>query len=333
MLQRQSNTETLTEKTFKRQALKDNQMIKKNIFKGNLKEQLKAAAQDRMYRFMMADKMIRGAIVNCTRMVKEMRANHELGMIETLVLGQAYIAAALLTANLKGKDRVSISIQCSGPVKGLDVESNVFGEVRGFLKNPNFSSECKKEDIKGLPSLFGAGFISVTKYLEKSVRPYSGRVMLEYGTIAEDLANYFLCSEQIPTAFSLSVYFDSSGTVAGAGGIFLQAMPGVDNKIVEKAEDIVKNIKSIGKNFAGKIRPDTLILNKFDDLTPILLDNQRLEFFCRCTEQKMLGYLASLPRKDINDILEKGLFPLEIRCHNCNTLYKFNRSDIESLSR
>ncbi len=306
-------------------------MIKKNIFKGNLKEQLKAAARDRIYRFMMADGMIRGAIVNCTCMVKEMRANHELDMTATLVLGQAYIAAALLTANLKGKDRIAINIQCSGPVKGLDVESNVFGEVRGYLKNPNFAEECKEKNIKGLPAIFGAGFITVTKYLEKAAHPYSGKVILEYGTLAEDLANYFLQSEQIPTAFSLSVYFDPSGEVAGAGGLFLQAMPGVDEKIVENAEIIVKNIKAIGKKFAGRTSPDTLILKNFERFTPIFLGNHRVEFFCRCTEKRMLGHLAALPKEEIKDIIEKGDFPLEIRCHYCNTLYKFSKYDIESL--
>ncbi len=308
-------------------------MIKKNIFKGSLKEQFKIAARDRLYRFMMADEMIRGAIVNCTRMIKEMRANHDLDMAATLVLGHAYIAATLLTANLKGKDRISISIQCSGPVKGIDVESNVFGEVRGFLKNPGFSKECKEKNIKGLSSILGAGFINVTKYLEKAVRPYSGRVMLEYGTVAEDLANYFLCSEQIPTAFSLSVYFDPNGEIAGAGGLFLQAMPGVDEKIVRKAEDIVKNITSIGKQFAGKTRPDKFILKKFYRLTPIFLGNQSVEFFCRCTEKRMLGYLAALPCEELDDILEKGQFPLEIRCHNCNTLYKFSKYDIGNLKK
>ncbi len=308
-------------------------MIKKNIFKGNLKKQLQAASRDRLFRFMMGDGMIRGAIVNCTRMVKEMRANHDLDMTSTLVLGQAYIAAALLTTNLKGKDRISINIQCSGPVKGLDVESNVYGEVRGFLKNPGFAEECREKKIKGLPAIFGAGFLSVTKYLEKAVQPYSGKVMLEYGTLAQDLANYFLQSEQIPTAFSLSVYFNPNGDVKGAGGLFLQAMPGVDEKTVKKAESIVKNIKSIGKTIADRTSPDTLVLKKFDVLTPIFLGNNRVEFFCRCTEKKMLGYLAALPEKEINDIIEKGPFPLEIRCHNCNTLYKFSKYDIKQLKK
>ncbi|RLC22683.1 MAG: Hsp33 family molecular chaperone HslO, partial [Deltaproteobacteria bacterium] len=112
-------------------------MIKKDIFNKDVKEQFKASAKDRLYRFIMADRTIKGAVVHSTRMVNEMRVNHELGPLETLVLGQGYIAASLLCSGLKDKnDRVSMSIQCSGPIKGLDVESNMFGEVRGYLKVP-----------------------------------------------------------------------------------------------------------------------------------------------------------------------------------------------------
>ncbi|MDY0374646.1 MAG: Hsp33 family molecular chaperone HslO [Desulfobacterium sp.] len=305
-------------------------MIKKDIYNGQLKEQLKASARDRLHRFMLADGMVRGAIVRTTRMVNEMRANHGLGGLETLVLGQAYIAAALLTANLKARDRVSLTVQCSGPIKGFDVESNVFGEVRGYLKAPGFSSHVSPE-TSTLSSLFGAGFLTVTKYLEEAKQPYSGQVVLEYGTLAEDLANYFLTSEQTPTAFSLSVHFDEAGEVTGAGGLFLQAMPGADDRKVAEAQAMLKKIDSLGQSFADNQEPDTLVSRHFKELNPRLLEGHRVEFFCRCSEKKMNDHLALLPRQDIVDILDNGPFPVELRCHNCNSVYHFTRQDIEKL--
>ena len=61
-------------------------MQKKKIYGDTLKEQLLASAKDRLYNFLLADGAIRGVIVNGTRMINEMRANHELGILETLVL-------------------------------------------------------------------------------------------------------------------------------------------------------------------------------------------------------------------------------------------------------
>jgi molecular chaperone Hsp33 len=68
-------------------------MQKKKPYGETLKEQLLAGARDRLYNFLLADGAVRGVILNATRVVNEMRANHELGILETLVLGRVYLGA------------------------------------------------------------------------------------------------------------------------------------------------------------------------------------------------------------------------------------------------
>ena len=305
-------------------------MIKKDIFNNDLKEKLRASADDKLYSFLMADGLLRGAVVNTTRMVREMQANHDLGPLEALILGHAYTAAALMTANLKGKDRVSLSVNCSGPVKGLDVEANVFGEVRGFLKNPKIEVE-NQENLKSLSQLFGAGMLTVTKYLEDAKSPYSGQVALEYGSIAEDLALYFLESEQKPTGFNLSVDFDEKEEILGAGGIFLQAMPGADEELLKNAEKTMGALSNLGSRFAKEESCDRVLLKEFESLDPVIIGDRRVAFYCRCSAEKMESYVARLPEADRKDILEKSEFPVEIRCHHCNTVYSFSKEDIERM--
>jgi len=302
-------------------------MIKKDIFNKDVKAQFRAAAKDRIHRFVMADGMIKGAVIHTTRMVNEMRANHGLGALETLVLGQAYIAVALMCAGLKGKDKVSFTIGCSGPVKGLDVEANTFGEVRGYLKTRVIHVE-DPEQVKDLSTLFGAGFLTVTKYLEDAKSPYSGQIALEKGSIAEDLAAYFLKSEQIPTGFKLSVFFNDKEEVEGAGGIFLQAMPGVSPEQVIDAENKIQQIQSLGQIFARGDSPEKLIEKEFASLSPIFLDSSRVEFFCRCNRKKMEDYLKNMSAHGMDETMENGPFPIEARCHNCNSLYRFSKDDI-----
>ena len=305
-------------------------MIKKDIYNNDLKEKLRASANDKLYSFLLADGMLRGAVVNTTRMVREMQANHESGPLETMILGHAYTAAALMTANLKGKDRLSLSINCSGPVKGLDVEANVFGEVRGFLKNPEIEVE-NPASLKSVSQLFGAGMLTVTKYLEDAKSPYSGQVALEYGSIAEDLALYFLESEQKPTGFNLSVDFDENEEVLGAGGIFLQAMPGADEELLKNAEEIMTALSNLGARFAQEESCDRVVLKEFESFDPVIIGDRRVAFFCRCSAEKMESYVAKLPEADRKDILENSEFPVEIRCHHCNTVYSFSKEDIERM--
>lgn len=306
-------------------------MIKKDIFNKDVKERLKSSAKDKIYRFIMADRMIKGTIVHSTQVVNEMRANHKTGPLETLILGQAYIAASLICSGLKGKnDRISMDIQCSGPVKGLDVEANVFGEVRGYLKTQPIEVE-NPEEINNLAALFGAGFLTVTQYLEDAPAPYSGQVALEHGGIAENLANYFLVSEQIPTAFKLSVFFDERDEVKGAGGIFLQAMPGADPVKVGEVEKMIRGLDSLGELFSRGKAPEEIIQDKFSNLEPKFLNSSRVEFFCRCSKDKMAGYLQSLPKDEKKDMQKNGPFPLEIRCHHCNSAYQFGKEELLTL--
>jgi molecular chaperone Hsp33 len=295
-----------------------------------LKERLLSSAKDRIYKFMLAEGAVRGAILHGTRMVNEMRANHELGILETLVLGRAYLGAGLMTANLKGTDAVSLKIDCSGPIRGLTVEANAFGEVRGFLKNIPIPIDKPMTDFN-LSPFFGAGFLSVIRTIEGAKQPFIGKIALEYGNIAQDLANYFLKSEQIPTAFNLSIKYDRSGEVTGAGGLFLQAMPGADDTLAAELEERVVQFPSLGEVFSDGREPEGLIQAVFQKYSPRFLANQRVEFMCHCSPERLHQVLKMLPVDELKDIRENGPFPLEMRCHYCNTVYHFDKEEIQRI--
>ena len=305
-------------------------MQKKKPYGDTLKEQLRAGARDRLHNFIVADGAIRGVIMNGTRMVNEMRANHELGILETLVLGRAYLGIGLMSSDLKSNDRVSLKIDCSGPIKGLVVEANAFGEVRGFLKRVPIPIDKPMESFD-LSPFFGAGFLSVTKSIEDAKQPFTGQVMLKYGNIAKDLANYYLKSEQVPTAFNLSIKFDTDGQVTGAGGLFLQAMPQADDDLADSMEARVKSLPSLGEVFTGEEDPQALVTTAFKDYSPRFLANHRIEFMCHCNQERVRSLLTMLPIDELKDIRDNGPFPVEINCHYCNTPYQFEKEDIREI--
>ena len=307
-------------------------MEKKAIPGEDLKDRLKASAKDRLHRFFLSDGAVRGVLVHGTRLVQEMRANHELGLLETLILGHAYMGSLLVASSLKGDDRMALKIECSGPVGGLVVEADAHGDVRGYLQKVPIPVEKPLEDFN-LSPFFGAGFISVTRYLNDAKQPFTGQVAMQYGSIAKDLAHYYLTSEQIPTAFNLSVKFTSEGEVAGAGGLFLQVMPDATDATAAKLEDIVYNLPSLGEVCAAGADIDHFLQSRFDRLNPVLLDKPRVAFFCHCRREGVARVLQMLPREDLKDIRDNGPFPVELRCHYCNTRYHFKRDEIQTLYR
>ena len=67
-----------------------------------------------------------------------------------------------------------------------------------------------------------------------------GSVGLIGGEIAEDLAAYFVESEQIPTACGLGVLVDRDQSVLKAGGYLIQLLPGAGEDIITKVEGSIR---------------------------------------------------------------------------------------------
>jgi molecular chaperone Hsp33 len=307
-------------------------MRKKKPYGNDLREQLLASARDRLYHFLLDFGGIRGALLHATRMVNEMRTNHELGAMETLLLGHAYIAAGLMSVNLKGSDRLSLKVQCDGPARGLSVEANAFGEVRGYLVQSPFPPEELPGD-GGLQDLLGSGTLSVTRYLEGARHPFTGQVELQHGTLAQDLVRYFLISEQTPSSLHFSVKFDGQGEVSGAGGLFLQVMPAAEERTVARVEELLQELPSIGGTFASGVEAESLLRDHFQPFSPLVLGSRRVAFMCHCGARRFGAFLAALPVEELADIMDTGPFPLVTICHNCNTSYSFSREEIAAMYR
>ena len=293
---------------------------------------LRAHRRDQLYQFLLDSGRIRGAVLHATRMVGEMRANHDLGPLETLVLGQAYVAAGMMCVNLKSPESLTIKVDCSGPISGLTVEGTAHGEVRGYLNRSPIPIQLDA-GVPRLRDLFGtgAGTLAVTKHLRGRTRPFTGVVEIRYGSLAEDLAYYYAASEQTPSALNLSVSFDTAGHVTGAGGIFVQALPGARDDQVREVERLLRDQATIGAAFAAGEPPPDLLERIFGSHGPVILARRRVLFMCHCSAARFQRHLAVLPRSELEDILERGPLPLVTTCLFCNTTYRFGREVMAAL--
>ncbi len=305
-------------------------MIKKQIEDKLLAEHLSKIAEDGRQVMLLADGQIRLIGLGGTTMVNQMRANHNLGVLETLVLGQAYIAAGLMASEVKGNDRIQLSVECGGPIGGIYVESWACGAVRGYLKNNPIHIEKPLENAD-LSMLYGPGFISVSKILEGSKTPFTGQTMMQYGNLAKDLALYYNESEQTPTLFSLGIHFDKEGRVLGAGGLFLQALPGCDEKLLEKLQEESAKLPSLAKALAKGETVQDYCTNAFSEYGIQNLKTEPIVFSCPCNRHNFATFLKNLPKDEKNAIIEANNFPLELQCFNCSTIYSFDKDEVQDL--
>lgn len=304
-------------------------MIKTKIEDDVLSGHLASLEDDRREIFLIADGSIRVSAVSATRLLNEMRANHKTGLVETYMLGQGYIAGALLSSEVKGNDRIQMTIDSGGPVKGMSVEAWACGAVRGYLVNNPIPLEKPLESLDTSP-IFGPGFLTITKILEGSKTPFSGQIMLEYGHLAQDLALYYAKSEQTPSLFSLSISFDREGRVWGAGGIMMQALPECESAILEKLQTESGLLSKMGESIGEGTSVRDYVMSHFSSYGVDYLGHTNVGFSCPCSRKNYEKYLVNLPQKEKDEIL-KGSFPLMIQCFNCGTEYEFSKEQLEEL--
>ncbi len=284
---------------------------------------------DGMTIFLLGDGALRGAFFHGTRFVNQMRAQHSLGILETIVLGQASLCGALIIPTMKGRDRAIFRYDTNGPAAGFSVEANSLGTVRGFLLQDPIPVS-KPPESWDLDPYFGDGTVSLIRFPEGFSEPVTGTVEIKHRNIAKDLAEYFLLSEQTKSAFNTGIQFDRDGRVTGAGALFLQTMPGADPELVEAAEHAFSAAPSLGQWFAEGGDREDIIFGLFRECKPLVALERAITYDCPCSYDTYKGHLQRLDRVELEDMAKNGPDPVEVICHNCGSVYHFPLEEINT---
>ena len=314
-------------------------MIKAEITDKKLLSQFNKIEEDKMSIFTMADGRVRGAIFHGTRFVNQLRAQHKLGILETYILGQASLCAALTIPMMKDMEHTAIKFEGQGSAAGFSVEADSTGYVRGYLFNPHIPLD-KPLDSWDLGSFLGQGNLTFSRVHKDDKYPQSSTVAVEGHNIAQDFASYFAQSEQINTAFNSSIQFDKEGRVVGAGAFYLQVMPvtggngrlgsQVDSHVEESEEDkimlrkienAIKACPSLGLLYSeNEVDSEDIIVGLFREFKPVITLKRDIKYDCPCNEGQFIDYIKHLPKKQLEEIKNDGQ-PLQIKCENCGSIY------------
>ena len=324
-------------------------MNKAEIKDKDLALHLNTIQKDGMTIFVMADGQFRGAFYNGTMMVNQMRANQNLGILETYVLGQALLCASLLIPVMKGREHLTVTYETDGICKGFVAEADSSGYVRGHLLQDSIPLDKPLESWDLAPFFGNGGTLTVQRMGEGMKEPMTSSVEIQYKNIALDLAYYFDQSEQLHTAFKTSIHFDKQGRVVGAGGLFLQVVPGAGGKskisaqnensgaedseetrkdLIRRAENAVNAMPSIGTWFYEGGNREDVVYGLFREFNPTAVLDRDVIFDCPCSKDSFVQRVKALPKAELEDILAQDQFPLEIICNNCGSHYSIEKSDL-----
>lgn len=286
---------------------------------------------DQLVRAISADGMVKAVGVSTRNLTERARQIHKTLPVATAALGRTLAAASMLGNALKGDGAsVTLRINGGGPLGTVLAVSDHLGNVRGTVDHPGVDLPRRTDGKLDVGAAVGCdGMLSVIRDLRMK-EPYVGSVDLLGGEIAEDLAAYFVESEQIPTACGLGVLVDRDQSVLAAGGYLIQLLPGADENTITKVEGSLFSAGSVTELLRADDDAETLLRRALSDFDLKILEKAPIAYRCDCSRHRMEGALISLGEKELNEILrEQG--EARLTCRFCDKVELFCRKDLEDL--
>ena len=278
---------------------------------------------DYIVRAVAADKQIRAFAITSREMVETARQHHNTSPVATAALGRLLTGGAMMGVMMKGeKDMLTLMMKGDGPINGVTVTADSKGNVKGYVGNPNVLIPANYAGKLDVGAAIGYGTLTVIKDMGLK-EPYVSQVPLGTSEVAEDLTYYFASSEQVPSAVGLGVLMSKDNTVKQAGGFIVQLMPFADEEVINKLEERVNNISSVTEMLEKGMTPEDILKEVMGDMDVEFTDKIETGFVCNCSKEKIAKALASISKKDMDEIINDGK-EIEVKCDFCNTTYKFS---------
>jgi len=272
--------------------------------------------------------LLRCVAVRSTKLVKEAREIHDLSPASTVALGRFMTGALLMASDFKNNDnKLSATIKSDGDISNIVVVADYFGNVRGDINNKHAPSYYHHEGKLNIGKSIGKGNLTIIKDLGLK-EPYVGSVELASGEIAEDLASYYFYSEQIPTVIFLGVRLNPDGVVS-SGGLLVQALPGVDDELLDWLESRAMGFPDISELLENKISPHQLIDLLIGEDVEYLAEKP-VQYYCPSSKERMEKNLISLGEQELKELAEDKN-GINLHCHFCSEDYHFSQSEVKAI--
>lgn len=278
--------------------------------------------RDTLTRFLLEHAHVRGVLVRLGETWRDILARGDYPEVLAAQLAQCTAAAALFTASLKIRGRLSVQLRGEASVRRLFAECTTEGTLRAIAHfDPPLPDSLQPHDYGEKAML--AITIENESVAGQEPQRYQGMVGLQAPSLAAAFENYFKQSEQLPTRILLFNRNDE------AVGLLIQQLPetGSDPEDWQRAQLLFDTVRA---DELFDLPPETILYRLFHEESVRLLENKPLAFACSCNRERVEAALVSLGREEVAAALAESE-DIHVHCDFCGQAYRFTAEESLSL--
>lgn len=265
---------------------------------------------------------------------------HSLSEGSAAALAQAMTGALLLAAH--DGARVDLQLDCAGPLRGLLADAEPDGAVRGLVRAGDLDRHGARAGAQSTepPSAAGrfdarpvlssahderAGALSILRAEPGRQSPHRAAFPFAGGDLGAALTLYLRNDREAGGELALEVLLDEGG-LAQVAGVLIAPLDQADD-----VRALGKPLRQGGLREAMRGAADALRLASALQLGELtMVRDLAPRFACRCSKERVLHALATLPAPELRDMAEKD-GGAEITCDFCAEKYALTSADLLSL--
>lgn len=243
---------------------------------------------------------------------------HGLSPEATELCAQGIIAAALLSAHIKGSERITVQIQGQDPVLSLFAEIDAEGGVRARV-SPTTASPDEDGRMTG---------IMLTIKADADREMYRGLTEVRHQTLEQALDAHLRDSAQVDAVLRIETRADADGLKA-ASGILIERMPEGPGEKAFEPEEFAARYRGLPEGQAVQLVED-LRQCKLGPASFSPLEDREIRWQCRCSQEKVEAMLLALGSEELRAMADED-HGAEITCHFCNSIYRVGEERLREL--
>ena len=251
----------------------------------------------------------------------EAARRHQLAAGSAAALAQAMTGALLLAGH--DQTRVDVQLECNGPLRGLLVDAEPDGAVRGLVRVADLGAPSGRFDARPIlasPHDERAGRISILRaHADRAAFPFAG------ADLGAALTLFLRNDRAAGGEMALEVLLRDGEPIPA--GVLLAPL----------SEDDSENVRAFGKPMRQRILREAMAddahalaarlpfgpLRLISEITP--------HFACRCSRDRVINALKTLGPAELRDMAERDA-GADLTCDFCSASYRIEADELLRLA-